>query len=298
VTAAVIGLGLIGGSIARDLAALGHRVLATDTDAHAVANARREGVVAAELSEGREGSAEGPAGAGDAGAVPVTQELAGADVVILAVPVDRAPSLLRQLGPELRAVPLVMDTGSTKAAALRAASEAGLTHNFVGAHPLTGDHRSGWAASGRDLFLRQRVYLCPADPDSRAAALAMTFWEMLGAQVEIMDAAAHDRLLAWTSHLPQLTATALGLTLAQAGHAHGSLGRGGADMTRLAGSDADMWTAIALQNRDEIALAVSRLQNRLDALRAALEAGDSEMLRTNFDAARRWHRDDGADPSS
>jgi prephenate dehydrogenase len=286
----VIGLGLIGGSIARDLAALGHRVKGADADPSTLGAAQADGVIALDLAPP---PAQGEADSGPAGEPPGERRsggrFAGAEVVILAVPVDRAPELLRQHASELAAVPLVMDTGSTKGEVVRTAREVGLGHNFVGAHPLAGDHRSGWTAGRRGLFAGERVYLCPSDPGSSSAPLALAFWDMLGAHPEMIDTDRHDAVLAWTSHLPQLTATALALTLAERGHGPGSLGRGGRDMTRLAGSDAAMWTGIARANAGELGRAMRALQARLDALRAALETDDGETLLAIFEAAREWY---------
>jgi prephenate dehydrogenase len=268
----VVGLGLIGGSIARDLTRLDHTVSGGDVDERAVDAALKEGVLRHRLGMDGDG-------------------VDACDVVILALPVQHVAGWLRMLVPRVRDCRLLMDTGSTKADITKAALEAGLAERFVGAHPLAGDHLSGWGASRTGLFQGARVFLCPAQGAQRdALQLAETIWRSIGAETVHMDAKTHDEQLAWTSHLPQLTATALALTLAGAHRTRREMGTGGLDMTRLAGSDPEMWTGIALHNRDPLQRALASMQQELDALRAALDRGDSVMLRARFEAAREWHR--------
>jgi prephenate dehydrogenase len=265
---AVAGLGLIGGSLARDLAARGIRVLGYDRDPAAVDAALADGVVAAALDGGFGGLEE-------------------ADALVLAVPVRAAPAVLEAARPRLGPVRLVTDAGSTKRGIAAAADRLGLASRFVGAHPLAGDHLSGWPASRRGLFDGARVYLCPAPAASaEARALARELWTAAGAALVEMDAAEHDRLLAWTSHLPQMVSSSLAATLAEQGVARADLGRGGRDVTRLAGSSAEVWTDIALDNADALLAGVDAMRARLDAIRAALAAGDREGVRDFFLAGR------------
>lgn len=267
---AVIGLGLIGGSVARDLAALGIRVLGHDRDAGTVREAVGAGVVHAAMGDGLEGIGE-------------------ADVVIVATPVDEAPRVLAAVAAAGTRARLVTDVGSTKRSIGEAAAAQGMGARFVGAHPLAGDHRCGWRASRRDMFRGARVYLCPAAGcDGDATTLACSLWELLGAVPELRDAADHDALLAWSSHLPQLTATALALALHESGVDRAQLGRGGMDMTRLAGSSPEMWTAITRDNPAAIAAAIETLERQLGELRAALRDGDRTRLLARFQAGREW----------
>src|SRR5689334_1718571 len=141
-SATVVGLGLIGGSIARDLAARGVRVRGYDADRDQLNAAVRDGIVSDPLDIDFDG--------------------AGADVIVLAVPVDQAPSMLRRLARVARSARLVTDVGSTKTSIVSEARAIGLEGCFVGSHPMAGDHRSGWAASRRNLFDEALVYLCPA----------------------------------------------------------------------------------------------------------------------------------------
>lgn len=269
-TAAVVGLGLVGGSLARDLAARGVRVLGHDRDPASVDAALREGALHAALGPGLEGVEE-------------------AELVAAAVPVTAAPALLRGLAPRLRAARLVTDVGSTKAGVCAAAEALGIGGRFVGSHPLAGSHRSGWEASRAGLFEGARVFLSPA-PSTRepALALARALWTSLGARPEVVDADAHDLSLALTSHLPHVASAALARALAAAGVPRVELGPGGRDVTRLAGSSPEMWTAIALENAAPLADGVAALRGELDALHAALRAGDAGALRRFFASARDW----------
>jgi prephenate dehydrogenase len=267
-TAAVVGLGLIGGSVARGLAAGGARVLGWDRDPAAVRDALAEGIAA--LGEGFEG-------------------IEAAELVVLAVPVDGAGDLLARLAPRLGGALLVTDVGSTKSSVVRAAGAAGIGDRFVGSHPLAGDHRSGWGASHGELFRGARVFLTPTATTTDAAlGHAEALWRELGAVPELIDAGEHDLRLAATSHLPQLAATALAAVLAGRGVGRGQLGPGGRDMTRLAGSSPEMWTAIAGDNAVPLAAAVAELERRLGEVRGSLDAGDHESLRRFFEDGKRW----------
>jgi len=197
-SAAVIGLGLIGGSVSRDLAARGVRVRAYDANADHLASALRDGVVHEALDWTLAG-------------------VAGAEVVVIAVPVDAAIEILGRLEPFTSDARLITDVGSTKARIVASANDLQLGARFVGSHPMAGGHRSGWDASSAGLFDGAPVYLCPtscASEDTRS--LADAFWRDLGARPICMDAERHDNQLAWTSHLPHIVSTALALTLAQA----------------------------------------------------------------------------------
>ncbi|MGH7457720.1 MAG: prephenate dehydrogenase [Longimicrobiaceae bacterium] len=269
-TAAVIGLGLVGGSVARDLARQGVRVLGHDSNPASLRQAQEAGAVHALLGPGFAGVEE-------------------ADVVILAVPVKTAAELLRALAPRLQSALLVTDTGSTKRSAVAAAEAAGLGARFVGAHPLAGDHRAGFAASREGLLLNARVYLCPA-PSATPAALraARGFWSGLGATPLELEPDDHDLRLAWSSHLPQLISSLLGSVLAEAGVAPRELGPGGRSVTRLAASDRELWSQICLDNADHLEPALRLVEERLRAVRQALAEGDQPAVRRLFGQASAW----------
>lgn len=268
-TVALAGLGLIGGSLARDLTRAGLRVLGMDMDPGTVAGARAAGAIAASFDPN------------------ATME--DIDVVVLAVPVQGALELLHDLAPRLADVALVTDVGSTKSSIVAAAEAAGLGARFVGSHPLTGDHRSGWGATRDDLFRDASVFLCPAaGASAETIALAVDLWSTVGAGTEVMDPAEHDRRMAWTSHLPQAVATSLARVLDAAGYRPRDLGPGGRDTTRLAASSPDLWTEVALDNTPAMLEALGALEMDIAELRRALGQADAQHIRAIFEAGRAW----------
>jgi prephenate dehydrogenase len=180
--------------------------------------------------------------------------------------------------------------GSTKRSIVQCAERLGLGDRFVGAHPLAGDHRSGWDASRTGLFQGAPVYLTPSrstEPD--ALELARELWTMVGAVPQVMDAAEHDRRLAWSSHLPHAASTALACALAEAGIARSALGPGGRDVTRLAGSSPEMWADILVDNADMVRSALAAMSAHLSAISDAVASEDRDQLRELWAAANQWH---------
>lgn len=275
---AVLGLGLMGGSVARALAAQGARVLGHDRNLEHVDAAQREEVVHEALDSTLAG-------------------IESAEVVLLALPVDATIRALAQLAGRLRGARLVMDVASTKASIVHAAEAAGLGAVFCGAHPLTGSHRAGWGASRASLFADARVFLCPtAGTTDETLRLAESFWRALRAGTELLDAARHDREMAWRSHLPHLVSNALAVTLRDAGVRRSSLGPGGRDMTRLAGGTRSMWAPIVEDNAAEIAVALRACEAQLRAFREALERHDDGTTRRFLDEGCHWFDGDPTAP--
>jgi len=270
--AAVIGLGLMGGSLARDLAGLGVEVWGHDRDPSASRAALAEGVIRREIPASLEGVEE-------------------ADLLVLAGPVTTAAALLERLAPRLPAGSVVTDLGSTKRSVVAAAERLGLGGRFVGSHPLAGDHRSGWTASRAGLFAGATVYLCPCGSGG-AMERVRALWERLGARPEPIDPEEHDRRLAWTSHLPQVASSALGRALSARGLPRALLGPGGRDATRLAGSSPALWSAVCLDNAGAVDEALGALVTELDHLRRALRSGDAAALDHFFAAAHDWSLED------
>jgi prephenate dehydrogenase len=271
-TVAVAGLGLIGGSLARDLGARGVRVLGYDPDAGALDGAVAEGVVSA-LGPGLEGVED-------------------ADALVLAVHVCAAPALLEAAAPRLGRVRLITDAGSTKASIVAAAARLGLGAKFVGAHPLAGDHRSGWPAARLGLFTGATLYLTPsAESGAEAVALARELWTVVGARTVEIGAEEHDRLLAWTSHLPQVVSSALAAVLAGRGITRGDLGGGGRDVTRLAGSSSAVWRDILADNAAAVSDAIAEMERQLASVRAAIDAGDADAISAWLTESAEWARD-------
>jgi prephenate dehydrogenase len=269
-TVAVAGLGLIGGSIARALSAKGVDVIAYDRNQDSVNAAIAEGVVCRSIDES-------------------LNHIPEASIVIVALPGDAARDLIRRSAGALEKARLVMDVGSAKKVVLEVAEASGIGAKFVGCHPLAGDHRSGWASSRADMFRGHDVFLCPSSETSdRVLQAARHFWESLGALPVVADAAAHDSRMAWVSHLPHILSSSLALTLVDAGLSRAELGPGGRDMTRLAGSSPDMWTAIAHENAEAITTAISLFEDHLSAFKKAVAAGDTESFRRQFSAGFDW----------
>lgn len=267
---AVLGLGLMGGSLARDLAASGATVWGYDADASTMRRARRSGVIAALI---------------DADLTRLTE----ARTVVLAVPVDVAPALLERARPYLDGATLITDVGSTKRRIVAHAVALGLARTFVGSHPIAGDHRAGWSASRRGLFAGARVDLCgTASSQPSAWRRARALWRRAGARPVIRDATTHDTEVAFSSHLPQLLALALAGTFVARGISRERLGPGGMAMTLLAGSSPDMWSAILDDNAADVLDALDTCQATLGALRGAVESHDRDAVRHVFDVAHRW----------
>ncbi|MEO5818444.1 MAG: prephenate dehydrogenase [Gemmatimonadaceae bacterium] len=266
---AIVGLGLIGGSLARALAARDVRVLGYDSMPDSLDAAEGEGIVQQRMGAQLDG-------------------IETADIVVIAIPVDATLSAIARMAPKLRNARLVMDVASTKRSIVGAAEAAGLGERFVGAHPLTGSHRSGWRASRATLFDEARIFLCPTSTSTGdARQLAEAFWRGLRAGVEFMDAATHDEQMAWRSHLPHVLSTALARTLREAGIQRSALGPGGRDMTRLAGGAPSMWTSIVEDNDTALIAALEACERQLRLLREALMQHDGrathEFLATGCD---------------
>lgn len=208
--------------------------------------------------------------------------LAECDVVILAAPVRQNASVLAELDEHVRTPAVITDTGSTKRDIVAAAAALPPRFTFVGGHPLAGAARGGLEHARPDLF-QGRPWLLTA----RSEPLE-SFVRALGAEPRLIDVDAHDRLLAYLSHLPQLAASALMEVVGEAVGDEGLAlaGRGLADTTRLASSPPDIWRDIAATNADELGPALDVLIARLQELRGDLREG--ERLADIFDAAARW----------
>jgi len=218
--------------------------------------------------------------------------LAEADLVILAAPVRQNIELLGLLDENVRQAAVVTDVGSTKRAVIEAARGLPARFRFIGGHPLGGAAKGGLEHARSDLFAGRPWLLTPTsegDPGDAVEKLS-SFIRALGAEPRLMDVATHDRLLAFLSHLPQLTASALMGVVGEAVGPDGLAlsGKGLADTTRLASSPADIWKDIAATNADQIGPALDALIAVLQDLRRDLPNGDK--LADVFTDAARWRR--------
>lgn len=225
-------------------------------------------------------------------------------VVVFATPLDITVALISETAAQWTAAALATDVASLKAPVLEAAAAHGpsAAGTFVGAHPMAGSERSGYAAARADLFQGADVWISPCLPvggdggrASTIAALntdamrrASAFWQALGARPRAVGAADHDRLMTWASHLPQLVASALATTLADAGISRNTLGPGGRDATRIAGSGSRMWTPLLQAAAAADAQALAALEDRIGAIRRMLEQGDMQGVAQLLEQGRHW----------
>ena len=268
-TVGIIGFGYMGGCIALDLLDRGVQVSAHDV-----------GDTLGGLGESKRFQ--------EVEVVPTPAHVATADVVVLAAPIQVNLRILTELAPHLINTPLVIDVGSTKRSIVAAANKLGIGERFVGCHPLCGSALSGWNHARPGLFRDRHVYVCPTAESRVAAGIATTFWQSLGAIVERMDAEEHDRLLAQTSHLPQLVSTLLAVTLDTSGISRSKLGPGGAKMTELAQSSSDVWSPILMDNMDNVGEALDAFSERLEQLRAELRKKNEQEISRIFNKAGDW----------
>lgn len=213
---------------------------------------------------------------------------AEADLVILAAPVRQNIAVLRELAGHVTGEAIVTDVGSTKRQVVEAAQGLPERLTFIGGHPLAGAAVGGLRAARADLFQQRPWILTPtvADDDPQLRRLG-TFVEGLGARVEVMSPAEHDLLLAHLSHLPQITISALMHVIGGHAGADGLAlsGRGLRDTTRLASSPADIWSDIVATNRDYIERALDDLITVLQRLRDDERLGELQRI---FESAARW----------
>jgi len=272
-TLGIIGLGAIGGSIALQAKRAGiARVLGWSPELAERAAAARQGAL------------------DDAPPHPVDVARA-ADLLVLAAPPAANMDLLENLRGELPRQAIVTDVGSVKRAIVARAEALGLGPRFAGGHPLAGSHAHGFAAARPDLFRDVIVYITPTRDGDGVVREVAHFWEhTLEAHPVVIDAAQHDRQLAFTSHVPQVVASLLANFLAGAVPPGATLGPGARDTTRLAASEPALWSEILLMNRDEVLPALRALEEPLGELERALETGDATALSRWLGRAAEWRR--------
>ncbi len=280
---AVLGVGLIGSSIARALQRYhpGIPVQLFDADAQV-----RQRAAALGLGQVQDTAAHAAA---------------GADLIILATPVGAMAQAAAAARPGMAHAVVVSDVGSTKQAVIESVTPHLPDHAlFIPGHPVAGTEYSGPDSGFAALFDKRWLILTPLDDPRPAYATAVTrleeFWRQLGAKVARMDAARHDLTLAITSHLPHLiaftiVATAEDLeTVTEADVVKYSAG-GFRDFTRIAASDPTMWRDVFLANRDGVLEVLGRFSENLAALQRAIRWGDGQTLFDTFTRARRVRRE-------
>jgi prephenate dehydrogenase len=263
---AIVGVGLLGGSVAKAarLGGLARRVVGIGRDAGRLRPALDDGTLDLAVTDLDAGVRE-------------------ADFILLAAPVLTIEGLLERVW---RAAPdgaLITDVGSTKRNIVRAAERLAATRSlaFVGSHPLAGSEQAGYHVARADLFRGATVVVTPTEATELAALKNTTeFWEALGARVSSLDPETHDRTVAAISHLPHLIACALVDGAARVEPSALELAaRGFRDTTRIAAGDPDMWTEIFLANRDALSASVEAFREALADLQRAIDAGQADALR-------------------
>jgi cyclohexadieny/prephenate dehydrogenase len=215
----------------------------------------------------------------------------GAEMVVVAAPVDRIVPLVRQIAPRLKVGAIVCDVGSVKGEISRLGHDAlqGNAH-FVGAHPMAGSERTGWEHGNADLFEGRTCFVTPLEATHpQALAKVAAFWRDLGAEVVTVDPDRHDEIVAHISHLPQLLASALCSFLAARDPAWRNYAGGGLrDTTRIAGSDPRLWRTILEENRDEVLRALRDFQDDLEGFQAALANRDFAEVAARLERGRAY----------
>jgi cyclohexadieny/prephenate dehydrogenase len=277
---AIIGLGLIGSSLARAIRRerLAREIVGCDASASARAVSKRLKLADRVVP--------------DAGTAAT-----GADLVVLAVPQSAYPTVAKAIGRRLKRGAIVTDVGSVKAAAIAAlAGHLGPQAHIVPGHPVAGTEHSGPAAGFADLFVGRWCILTPPPRTApRAVAQVREMWRRCGMRVATMDAEHHDRVLAITSHVPHLIAYTIVNTVSDLeSHLQGEVikfaASGFRDFTRVAGSDPVMWRDIFLNNREAVLEMLGRLYEDIALLQKAIRNGDGKLLYRVFTRSRRIRR--------
>lgn len=277
---ALIGIGLIGSSIAR---AARQKKLADEIVCTARSDGSRETALRLGIVDEAYAKPEDAA--------------KGADLVIFCAPVGSFASLAAAIGPVLAPGTIVTDVGSVKAAVIEAIGPhmpEGV--HFIPGHPVAGTEESGPAAGFADLFANRWCILTPPEgTDEKAVETLAAFWRELGANVEIMDARHHDLVLAITSHVPHLIAynivgTAADLEEVTKSEVIKYSAGGFRDFTRIAASDPTMWRDVFLNNKEAVLETLGRFVEDLTALQRAIRWGDGDMLIELFTRTREIRR--------
>jgi prephenate dehydrogenase len=272
---AIVGVGLIGGSLALALrrAAAVSTIVAADRDRQALERASALGVI-------------------DHAADSISEAARGADLVVIALPVRAVGGALHDVGLALEPHAVVTDVGSTKGEVVRIARDELRERfaRFVPGHPIAGRETSGVEAATADLYRGARVVLTPQpETDADAVDTVRSAWEAAGARVTQLAADVHDRIFAAVSHLPHILSFALVSEIADRPDAAELLGfaaGGFRDFTRIAASSPEMWRDISLQNRGALLAELDRYEARLAVFRALIEKGDGPALERLMAEAR------------
>ncbi len=265
---AILGPGLLGGSIALKLRALGK--------SHVALWARR----AEAVEEIR------ALGCADEASTDLREIVSGADIIVLCVPVGAMPALAREIAPFIHPEMIITDVGSVKSAIV--AELSGIFPRFIGSHPMAGSEHTGIQAATAGLFARTTCIVTPtASTDAAALAEISTFWKNLGCRVVSLPAEEHDECVALISHLPHLVAANLINTVAQKNpHAFNVVGPGFRDTTRVSSGPPAMWVEILGENSAAVGSALDALIAKLTEFRQTLARADAGGISAALIAAK------------
>ncbi len=274
----IIGLGLIGGSLARALKESQEveTVFGIDSDKKSVQYAIDNGII-------------------DQGSSDVTEGVPGAEIIVVSTHVGIIAETAKSIFPVLREGSIITDVGSVKSSIVK-----GIEHDlpdnihFIGGHPIAGTENSGVLSADSSLFEGRRCILTPTEKtDIEAKSKVKSMWELVGSEVYEMDAETHDHIFGIVSHLPHIVAYSLINTVLNAqdsGELLEFAGGGLKDYTRVAASEPEMWAQIFKANKTHLLKAISMFKDSLQNIESAIERDDFETLMKELDKAAKTKR--------
>jgi prephenate dehydrogenase len=272
----IVGVGLIGGSLARALKKAGAvaEVVGAGRDVAHLEKAKSLGVI-------------------DSFETDISQAVNGCDMVVLAVPLGAMQAVFEKIAPVMSDEMVITDVGSAKGSVVEAAKQAFKTvpETLVPGHPIAGTEKSGVEASFAELFENRRIILTPlVTSSSKAVSKVRSMWQACRAEVTETSIEHHDEVLAATSHLPHMLAYSLVDTLAKMDEKKEifDFAAGGfRDFTRIASSDPNMWHDICISNKDALVMMIKKFTDDLQQLTKAIETNDSAYIKETFSRAKK-----------
>lgn len=273
----LVGVGLINGSLAKDLKRLklAKEVIGIGRNSQRLAKAQTLQII-------------------DRYQLLRENDVSNADVIVFGVPVGKIRDALYLLKPNINPDTLLTDVGSTKNNVIQAAEEilGELSAKFVPAHPIAGSEQSGFEYAQDNLFQDRKVILTPTEKtDAAAVQKIKKMWQIMGAQVIEMTAEQHDAILSMTSHLPHMVAYTLVNYLGKQPDANNifNYAAGGFyDFTRIASSDPTMWADICIANKDMLLESIEGFNKSLNELRSAIDKQDVDAIYNLLKQAKHW----------
>ena len=274
---AVVGLGLIGGSLAAALRESGEvgEVFGVERDAESLRFAPENGIT-------------------DSGASEIGPGMSGSEIVVVATYVDVIAQVAREVSGFVSPGTVVCDVGSVKASLVREMEKGPQNIRFVGAHPIAGRETSGVMESDSGLFSGKRCVVTPTESTNpEALSMVKTLFSLVGSEVVEMNPESHDEIFSLVSHLPHVVAYSLVSAVASGGGDRNLFdfsGGGLADFTRIAGSSPEMWAGIFIENREALLGAIRGFAGKLGEIEKAIASGNVEdltvLLREAWDSKR------------